>query len=192
MLHPERWEPAAEFKSRSKSAVILDFEGMPLPMVDDDKPGPLRISYEAFGPYGIGRAQLKVGVIRGGNDSEGDGKKPKLQRWVTLPLHEVERSDRTFDKSLGAFADSSDKEAVPFYPMPSPRPAEVWPRMFAGGRLDYQPAGILDENGAPFAFKQDDQIVVYVEVFNRNPDPSKALHGQIPAARERPGVLGEI
>jgi len=178
VLRPERWEPAAAFKSRSKSPLILDFEGMPLPLVDDDKPGPLRITYEAIGPYGIAKAQLKIGVIRGGNDSEGDAAKPKLQRWVTLPLAEVPPTDRQFDKSTGAFVDSSDKEAVPFYAIPSPKPAEVWPRIFAGGRLDYQPAGILDEDGRPFAFKQDDKIVVYVEVFNRNPDPNKVLMGK--------------
>jgi hypothetical protein len=178
VLHPERWEPPPAFKSRNKSPQLIDFEGMPLPIVDDNKPGPLRVSYEAFGPYGIGRAQLKIGVIRGGNDSEGDPSKPKLQRWVTLPLEEIHDTERTFDKSRGAFVDSSDTEAVPFYPLPSPRPSEVWHRMHAGGRLDFQPAGILDEEGQPFAFKQDDQIVVYVEVFNRNPDPEKALMGK--------------
>jgi hypothetical protein len=178
VLHPERWDVPAAFKSRSKTPLILDFEGMPLPLVDDDKPGPLRISYEAFGPYGIGRAQLKIGVIRGGNDSEADPKKPKLQRWVTLPLAEVPQCDRTFDKSIGAFADAGEKEAVPFYALPSDRADRIWPRMVAGGRLDYHPAGILDEDGLPVAFKQDDQIVVYVEVFNRNPDPNKVLMGK--------------
>jgi hypothetical protein len=178
VLHPERWEPPPAFKSRSKSPQLIDFEGMPLPLVDDNKPGPLRISYEAFGPYGIGRAQLKIEVIRGGNDSEGDPTKPKLHRKVTLPLAEVHDTERTFDKTRGAFADSNDKESVPFYALPSPRPADVWPRMHAGGRLDFQTSGILDEEGLPFAFKLDDQIVVYVEVFNRNPDPNKALMGK--------------
>jgi hypothetical protein len=162
------------FKSRSKSPATLDFEGMPLPLLDNDKPGPLRISYEAFGPYGIGKAQLKIGVLRGGNDSEGDAEKPKLQRWVTLALPEVPPTDRPFEKATGAFADSDDNEAVPFYAPPA-QSAEMWPRIHAGGRLDYQPAGILDEDGRPFAFKVEDKIVVYVEVFNRNPDPAKAL-----------------
>jgi hypothetical protein len=178
VLHPERWEAPPAFKSRGKSPQLIDFEGMPLPLVDDNKPGPLRISYEAFGPYGIGKAQLQIVVIRGGNDSGGDPTKPKLQHKVTLPLAEVHDTERTFDKSRGAFADSSDKEAVPFYALPSPRPADVWPRMHAGGRLDYDPAGMLDEEGRPFAFKLDDQIVVYLEVFNRNPDPQKVLMGK--------------
>jgi hypothetical protein len=178
-LHPELWDPPPIFNSRSKTTTLIDFEGMPLPLVDDDKPGPVRVSFEAHGPYGIGKAQLKVGVIRGGNASEGDGDaNPKLQRWVTLPLHEVAETDRTFDKTTGAFTDSDDKEAVPLYAVPSSRPAVLWPRTTAGGRLDFQPAGILDESGKPFAFKQDDRIVVYVEVFNRNPDTAKALMGK--------------
>jgi hypothetical protein len=175
-LHPEHWDARPAFTSKAKTPQILDFEGMPLPVDEDSRPGPIRISYEAFGPYGVGKAQLKIGVLRGANASEGegDGKKEKIERWVVLPLAEVQ-AKRDFDKARGAFKDSPEKEQVPFYAVPSPNPKLLWPRVIAGGRLDYQPSKLLDQDGKPFEFKVDDQIVIYVEVFNQNPDPAKAL-----------------
>src|SRR5204863_8335052 len=111
--------------------------------------------------------------LRGGNDSEGETKKTKVERWVTLPLAEVPPGKRRFDKGKGAFEDSREKDQILFYPVPSPNLQQQWPRVVAGGRFDYRPTGFLDEDGKPFAFKPDDQIVVYREVFNRNPDPAK-------------------
>jgi hypothetical protein len=175
VLHPERFDADPQFnKVSSKSAQLLDFEGMPLPVDDEGRPKAIHLSYEAFGPYGIGKAQLKIGVIRGANDSEEGGKK-KIEYWVTLPLAEVKASDREFDKARGAFVNSDKKEQVPFYAVPSPAGPARLPRVIAGGRFDYQPAKLLGEDGQPFAFKIDDQIVVYLEVFNQNPDPQKAL-----------------
>ena len=175
VLHRERWDPRAEYTSKSKTPEILDYEGLPLPLVDGVSPGPLRFSYEAHGPYGIGRVQLKVGVIRGSSESE-DPKNPKLERWVTLPLDEVPPSKRKFERNKGAFSDSTEEEwRIPFYPEPSTVPDIRWPRIFAGGRYEYRPAGILDDEGQPFVFKTGDQVAVYVEVFNCNPDPEKAL-----------------
>jgi hypothetical protein len=174
VLHAERWDPKAEFKSQARSPEIHDFEGMPLPLIDGMNPGPMRISFEAHGPFGIGKAQLKIGVVRGTSESE-DAKNPKIEIWETLPLDEVPASERKFDKSKGAFVDSTDDERIPFYAMPSTDPAKKWGRVFAGGRYDYKPGGFLDENGKPFAFKAGDTVVIYVEVFNCNPDPAKAL-----------------
>jgi hypothetical protein len=175
-LHAERFPPGPMFASKIKTAEIMDLEGMPLPISAEGQPGPLKIAWEAFGPYGIGHAQLRIGVIRGAGASEGEGEgKKKSEYWVTLPLAEVKASGREFDKTRGAFVDSSEKEQVPFFAMPSPNPKVQWPRVTAGGRLDYQPAKLLDQEGKPFEFKVDDQIVIYVEVFNRNPDPQKAL-----------------
>jgi hypothetical protein len=190
VLHPENFPPGPAFQSRSTALSMMDLEGMPLPLVDGETPGRVRVGYEAYGPYGIGKAQLKIGVIRGANDSEADAKKPRLERWVTLPLAEVPASAREFIKNKGVFEDSTDKDTVPFYAIPTRNATEELPRMFAGGRLDYQPGGILDDSGAPFAFKVDDQVVVYVEVFNRNPDPSKALVGRS-RVRERDVVSME-
>ncbi len=190
ILHAENFPPGPAFQSRSTALSLMDLEGMPLPLIDGENPGRIRVGYEAFGPYGIGKAQLKIGVIRGANDSEADANKPKLERWVTLPLAEVPASAREFIKSKGVFEDSVDSETVPFYAVPTRNVTEELPRIFAGGRLDYQPAGILDEDGKPFAFKLDDQIVVYVEVFNRNPDPAKALVGRS-RVRERDVVSME-
>jgi hypothetical protein len=179
VLHAERFPVRAAFKSKAKTVSLLDFGGMPLPMDEDNQPGPLKISYEAHGPYGVGKAQLKIGVIRGANDSEGNPKKDKIERWVTLPLALVPAdSQRPFVLSEGAFKDSGEREQIQFYQVPSAKPDEVWPAIFAGGRFDYQPAGFLNEDGTPFAFKPDDQVVVYIEVFNRNPDPTKALMGR--------------
>jgi hypothetical protein len=179
VLHPERFAAPRAFTSRATTAEILDFEGMPLPIDDDGRPGPIKVSYEAFGPYGIGRAQLRIGVIRGANASSGDGdgdtKNLKIDHWVTLPLAELKSTGRVFDKLKGAFTDSPEKEQVPFYAVPWPTPAAAWPRVIAGGRFDYQTSKLLDDAGKPFAFKVDDQIVIYVEVFNQNPDPKKAL-----------------
>jgi hypothetical protein len=180
VLHPESFPggAGADFQGKSRAAQIMDFEGMPLPLVDEGKPGPLPISFEAYGPYGIGKARLIVKVIRGANDSEGDTKKEKLEHSVILDLAEVKPTNRVFDKTKGAFVDSSDTESILFYAVPSPKPNEVWSRMVAGGRFDYFPSGILNDDGKPFVFKPEDQIVVYVEVFNRNPDPAKALMGK--------------
>jgi hypothetical protein len=176
VLHAETWEASAPFRSKGKAIPLLDFGGLPLPVSEDGKPGPLRISYEAFGPYGLGTAQLKVGVIRGANESEDSAKKEKFERWVTLPLGEVQpTSRRIFIPSKGTFADSTEKEQIPFYAMPSPNPATKWPRQQGGGRIDYQPSGFLDETGQPMVFKPGDQIVVFVEVFNRNPDHARVL-----------------
>jgi hypothetical protein len=180
-LHAESFPgwAGAEFQGKSRAAQLLDFEGMPLPLVDEGKPGPMPISFEAYGPYGLGKAQLKIGVIRGANDSESETKKEKLERWVTLPLPEVKATERIFDKNKGAFVDSNDTESIPFYAVPSSKPDEMWPRIIGGARFDYFPTGFLNPaDGKPFVFKPDDQIVVYVEVFNRNPDPAKALMGK--------------
>src|SRR5262249_41758876 len=86
VLHPERFPPPPRFRSKFKTASLLDLGGMPLPLDDEGKPRPLKISYEAHGPYGIGKAQLKIGILRGVNESEGDAKKGRIESWVTLPL----------------------------------------------------------------------------------------------------------
>jgi hypothetical protein len=98
------------------------------------------------------------------------------------------RRPRSFDLKKGAFEDSGKKEQIYFYALPLPRgeKSDQWPAVLAGGRFDYKVAGFVDvRTGKPFEFLPDDHLVLYLEVFNRNPDPDKALMGKSPKAREK-------
>jgi hypothetical protein len=180
VLHGEAWEIEAEFKSKNAKLKVYDLGGMPLPISASGKVGKMQISYEAYGPYGLGKAQLRIHVVRGANDSEGEGKKEKIERWGTLPLQETPPDRRLFDKSKGRFYEPLPKEQVFFYAVPVAASKHVpWPRVVGGGSFDYQTAGFIDDaTGLPFVFLPGDQVEVWVEVYNRHPDPAKALVGK--------------
>jgi hypothetical protein len=197
-LLAESWSAAPEFSKGKSKHSYADFEGLPLPIVSNGKPGPMPISYKAFGPYGIGKVQLKIAVFRGQNNSGDRLRRGIVELWGTLELEEFAQSPRRprrFDLSTGAFEDSTNKEQIYFYPLPLSIGDDkaAWPRMLAGGRFDYKVAGFIDvRTGRPFVFQPDDHVVVYLEVFNRNPDPKKALMARSARAREKDVTTLEI
>lgn len=189
VLHPELF-PIREGFSKGQAKTVL-VEGLPLPLLGKHRPGNLPIAYEAFGPYGIGKVQLKIGVLRGNNSSGDRLRRGTLELWGRLELEEYAgsaRRPRAFDLSTGAFKDSSAQEQIYFFAVPLPRPAAPgqWPRMLGGGRFDYKVAGFVDiRTGEPFEFEVGDRVVFYLEVFNRNPDPKKALMAKSQQTREK-------
>jgi hypothetical protein len=182
-LHPH-WQAGD-----SKSAYV-DFESLPLPIIKGEA-SPVLIAYDAFGPYGIGKVQLKIGVFRGRDNSGERLRRGILELWGTLELEEVvlpPRRPREFELDAGAFKDSAAKEQISFFAVPVRRAFRDlhWPRQLAGGRFVYKVAGFVDvRTGLPFEFAPEDRIVLYLEVFNRNPDPAKALAARSARAIEK-------
>jgi hypothetical protein len=191
VLHAERWDPKTPYDRSKNKTTFVDFEGLPLPITSSSQPGNMRISYEAFGPYGIGKVQLKIGVFRGQSNSGERLRRGIVELWATLELEEFvvsRRRPRPFDLSTGAFEDSRDKEQVLFYALPVPpqEQGKEWPRKLAGGRFDYKVAGFRNvRTGEAFEFQPGDHLVVYLEVFNRNPDPKKAVMAKSQKVREK-------
>jgi hypothetical protein len=186
LLHESFPPPRAPFNKSKNKASFIDYEGLPLPIVSDGKPGKMPISYDAFGPYGIGKVQLKIGVFRGQKNSGQRLRRGILELWATLELEEFPEQKRVFNRDKGAFVDSPDKEQIHFYPLPVPAHARFaqWPRIEAGGRFDYKVAGFVDiRTGKPFEFLPGDHLVVYLEVFNRN--PKKPLMAKSQKVREK-------
>jgi hypothetical protein len=188
VLHSE-WD---RFAKLSNTTLVADFGGLPLPLLDGVA-GKEPISYDAFGPYGIGKVQLKIGVFRGQSGSGERQRRGVLELWATLELEEwvaSKRRPRPFDLSHGDFEDNlkkeKDKDQVEFYPVPVPAASasSQWPRTLAGGSFDYHVAGFVDvRTGQPFEFQVGDHVVIYIEVFNRN--TKKPLMTRSPKAREK-------
>ena len=92
----------------------------------DGRPGPIRMDYEASGPYGLGKVDLHYRV----NDESA---------WRVLP-----------DLPLLKTQD-------PAGPLAQGR-----------GRYEFQTSGVLDDEGAPRAWKAGDKVEFFVKVYADN------------------------
>ncbi|MBV9125913.1 MAG: hypothetical protein JO112_21390, partial [Planctomycetes bacterium] len=126
-----------------------EVEGLPVPLG-----GSIRLGYTCSAPYGLGRARLRYRV----NDGS----------WWHLPLAEVQAGDKTgpFDSARGVFANSGPMDQVEFHTIPSPDPTRFVGGTEGGGRFDFQTRKIP-------GLKVGDKIELCVEVFDRNPDPTR-------------------
>jgi hypothetical protein len=172
----ERFQPRKEFQVGSHTDEF-DLDALPVSLDEEGKPGPVRVSFTATGPYGLGRARLRYRILKKVEGSEQDVPKG-AERWFTLPLREVSATGRgPFDPRRGVFKDSDEDEEVPFHAV---LPENRWalPRTLGGGRFDFQTSDLPDEKGRKIDLRPGDQIEFYVEVFNRNPDPSEEIAGR--------------
>src|SRR5262249_49133633 len=141
----ERFLPRKEFQV-GRRIEEFDLDALPVSLDEEGKPGPVRIAFTATGPYGLGRARLRLRVLQKLEGSEQDTPKG-AEHWFTLPLREVNRPDRgPFDPQRGVFKESDDDEEVPFHAIV---PKDPWalPRTVGGGRFDFQTSDLLDEKG---------------------------------------------
>jgi hypothetical protein len=172
-----------------------DFADLPLPILPSGKPGKQPISYKAFGPYGVGKVRLMVEVIRPEKSSD-EPQRRKWERKGDLELKEYSGFPPwLIDLDTGTFREPTkkkgDREQVFFCIVPLP--SGQWPRMHAAGSFDYHLAGFVDvTTGNPVQFQVGDRVTFYLEVYNRNPDPTKVLKAVSQKREKRLETLDEF
>jgi hypothetical protein len=175
----EEFRPVAWLSKLIGSSADFEVEGMPVP-----SGGRIRIAYACSGPYGLGSppdpknkseraiAWLRFRVLKKAAESTAEAGPEEDERWLSLPLIEVQGSDKTgpFDTRRGAFRHSGENDQVQFHAVPSEDPEKTPGRMVGGGRFDFQTKGIPDGKGGYIDILPGDQLEYFVEVFaDRDP-----------------------
>ena len=135
-------------------------EGLPIPLG-----GKIPIAYICRSPQGVSKAQLRYRVNERGT-------------WVTLPLRTIDADAKTgpFDPTQGGFVNAQFDQQVEFHPVPSPDRETTPDYLTGGGRFDFHTAELtkLTEEGKLAKLEIGDRVEYYVEIFDRNPVPSRA------------------
>lgn len=183
-LHPEQFPPAEGIPS---GGTLEDFTVSGLPGVLGK---PIRVAYEAQGPYGLGQAWLLYRVLKPRQSGNEEAPEPA---WTRLPLPEVKGTKETgaFDPRRGVFERTPFDKSVPFHAVPSADPDRILGRKLGGGRYDLNTAKLLDAAGNPLTVAKGDQIEYCIEVF-ADPDPSKEPGKSRPRSRSETRITNMV
>jgi hypothetical protein len=144
--------------------------------------GPVQVIYTAKSELGIGRVNLAYRVIPRGEQGENVHPRddPHGRVYIRLPLARVAADTSKlgrFVPDLGLFEKSfaglgradRGKVQVEFYPFPSPNPAAEPGELEAGGRYNFQTAGLRKplSDGTDARLGVGDTIEIYVEVLDK-------------------------
>lgn len=156
----------------ASDVALEDFEVDGMPLVVG---WPVRVSYQASGPYGLGQAWFLYRVLKQSDSSAEAGEEEK---WIRVPLVEVKGSDKTgeFDYRRGAFVNSPDNQAVDFYAAPSRDPERILGRTQGGGRYFFYTKKAIDLKGQALNIKEGDRIEYCIEIFaDRNGERTRPV-----------------
>ena len=148
----------------------------------EGEPGPVQVVYSAKSDLGVGRVNLAYRVIPRGEQGENVHPRddPHGRVFTRLPLTRVMADPAKvgrFVAELGLFEKSWAglrgpdrlKAQAEFYPFPSPNPAAEPGELEAGGRYNFQTAGLRKplSDGTNARLGVGDTIEIYVEVFDK-------------------------
>lgn len=165
-LLPEFFLPAQGIPSGAK---LEDFTLSGVPYIVGK---PIRIAYEAQGPYGLGQAWLLYRVLKPRLTGRNEAPKPAWTR-ITLPEVKGSKETGTFDPRFGVFERTPFDKSVPFHAVPSPDPQRFLGRKLGGGRYDLNTDKLVDAAGRPLTVAKGDQIEYCIEV-SADTNPTKS------------------